>query len=131
MISLAHQSRLVKTVEDDKQPSFSILVLFTNNRGFNPLLGLVHKLIHFFFFLAPLGRQNMTSIFNNLRVLLSRKLWWTVRIGSFCQKLRYFQTRMDQRGDLMKTIFDYFQIQRWMLKTDKKKLRWKIMGSFV
>ena len=59
MISLAHQARLVKTVEDEKQPFFfffffffvffSILVLFTNNRGFKPLLGLVHKLIHFFF----------------------------------------------------------------------------------
>ena len=39
-------------------------------------------------FLAPTGEQN-------INFLLSRKVWWAVRNGSFCPKLRYFT---DQKG---------------------------------
>ena len=37
---------------------------------------------------------------------------------------------MDQRGDYMKMNFDYFQIQKWMLQTERKKWIEK-MGPFT
>ena len=36
---------------------------------------------------------------------------------AFSQNWGILQTRIDQRGDHMKMNFDYFQIQKWMLKT--------------
>ena len=34
---------------------------------------------------------------------------------AFAQNWAILQTRMDQRRDHIKMIFDYFQIQKWML----------------
>ena len=61
--------------------------------------------------------------------LLFRKVWWAVRIGSFCPPNRLLlaknwgvlQIRMDQNGDHMKMNFTYFQIQKWMFQTVRMK----------
>ena len=36
---------------------------------------------------------------------------------AYAQNWAILQTRMDQRRDRIKMIFDYFQIQKWMLQT--------------
>ena len=66
--------------------------------------------------MAPLRGQNIIWIFNNLRCLHSRKVWWAVQIANFCQ------IRIDQRGDSMKTNFDHFKM-RWLKK-------WGHLSSF-
>ena len=45
--------------------------------------------------------------------LLSRKIWWAVRIGSFCPKLRYF---IDQKGPKVRPPEKLFQIQKRKFK---------------
>ena len=69
-----------------------------------------------YLFWFPLGDKTYYGFLVSSGCLLSRKVWWVVRIGSFFPKLRYF-TRMDQRRDHVKVNFDYFQIQKWMLQT--------------
>ena len=49
--------------------------------------------------------------------LLSKKVWWVVRIGSFGQNWGILQTRLDQRVEHIKMNFNYFQIQKWILHT--------------
>ena len=79
-----------------------------------------------YLFLAPLGEQNITWMFINLR-----KYDGFSESVAFVQNWGILQTKMDQRGDHMKINFEYFQIQKWMLliltveKVDEK------MGSFV
>ena len=47
---------------------------------------------------------------------------------AFAQNWGILQTRMDQRGDHIKTNFDYFQIKKWMLQTVRaEKLDKKIV----
>ena len=41
------------------------------------------------------------------------------------------KTRMDQRGDPMKTNFNIFQIQKWMSQTVRAQKVDEKMGSFV
>ena len=67
------------------------------NSGYRHLctLVLVHKLIPF---LAPLGGQNIIWILVNSGCLLSRKIWWAVRIGSFCSKLRHPEDQNRPKG---------------------------------
>ena len=67
------------------------------NSGYRHLctLVLVHKLIPF---LAPLGVQDIIWILVTSGCLLSRKIWWAVRIGSFCSKLRYFTDQNRPKG---------------------------------
>ena len=49
-------------------------------------------------------------------------MWWAVWIGSFWQKLKYFSTRMDQRGNHMNMNFEHFQIEYYK---QIGKSRWK------
>ena len=49
-------------------------------------------------------------------------MWWAVWIGSFWQKLKYFTTRMDQRGNHMNMNFEHFQIEYYK---QIGKSRWK------
>ena len=46
--------------------------------------------------------------------LLSRKVWWAVRIGSLCLKLRYL---IDQNFPKENEFFAYFEIKKWILQT--------------
>ena len=58
--------------------------------------------------------------------LLSRKIWWTVQIGSFCPN--FFGEFVGQDGlkeGLHENEFDYFQIQKWKLqivRAEKEKV---------
>ena len=49
--------------------------------------------------------------------LLSRKIWWAVQICRFWPKIEKFY----KRGDHMEMYFEYFQIQKGMLETERKK----------
>ena len=87
------------------------MLIFCFFRHFSPWAGT--------FFGGPLGGQNIISIFRNLRVSPFQKSmrgcsnWWLLpKIEGFL-----WQTRIDQRGDLIKMTFDYIQIQKWMLQT--------------
>ena len=67
--------------------------------------------------------------------VLSRKVWWVVRIGSFWPKLRYFigqnGPNWGEAGGHIKMNFGYFQIQKWMLQTVRAEKVDEKMGSFV
>ena len=49
--------------------------------------------------------------------LLSRKVWWAVRISSFWQKIEVFYRPEWTKVMNLKMNFKYFQIQKWMLRT--------------
>ena len=68
--------------------------------------------------LAPAGGKNKIQIFSNLRV----STFWKSMMSCpnrwlLAKNWGILQTRMDQRGDDMKTNFEYFQIQKWMPQT--------------
>ena len=75
----------------------------------------------FFFFFAPRGGQNM--IWMTSGCLCSRKVWWVVRIGGLCQKLRYFT---DQNGLKRGPHENKF----WIFSNKKMnaEIRWKKWG---
>ena len=55
--------------------------------------------------------------------LLSRKALWAVRISGFWQKNQvFYRPEWTKGGDYMKMNFDYFQIPKWMLQTERKKV---------
>ena len=53
------------------------------------------------------------------------------KLVAFVQNWGILQTAMDQRWVQMKMNFDYFQMQQWMLQTDRVEKVDKKMGSFV
>ena len=64
-----------------------------------------------YLFLTPLGGQNIIWILVTSGCLLSRKVWWTVQIGSSCPKSKYFTDQNRQKwrpheNDFL-TIFKY------------------------
>ena len=75
------------------------------NSGYGQLctLVLVHQLIPFLGF--PFRTKHNMGFFN-LRV--PRKIWWAVRICSFCSKLRYFTDQNRPKGGHKKMNFDHF-----------------------
>ena len=48
---------------------------------------------------------------------VSRKLWWVVRIGSFCPKCSDFTDKNGLKVGHIIIDFEYFEIQNWMLQT--------------
>ena len=69
------------------------------------------------FFWLPQVDKTLYGFLESSGCILSRKVWWAVRSGSFAQNWGILQTRMDQRVDHMKINFYYFQILKWMLET--------------
>ena len=65
-------------------------------------LVLVHKLLPF---LTPLWGQNIIWILVTSGCLLSKKIWWAVRIGSFCSKLSYFTDENRPKGGPLENEF--------------------------
>ena len=85
-----------------------------------------------YLFFAPLGGQNIIWILVTSGYLLSKKVWWAVRMDSFCPKLRYFRPEWNKGGDHTKMNLDYFQIQEWTLQTVREeKAKMKKMAQFV
>ena len=77
---------------------------------------IVYELIPF---LALLWGQKIIWTFSNLGCLLSRKVWWAVRIGSFRPKLRYFINLNRRKGRPHENEFWLVSIQKLMLQTVK------------
>ena len=71
------------------------------------------------FFWLPSGDKISYGFLLTSGCLVSRKVWWAVRmIVAFAQNWCFLQTRMDQRwAEHMKINLDYFQIQKWILQT--------------
>ena len=84
--------------------------------------------MNWYLFLAPLEEQNIIWIFSNLEVSTLQKSMMLSELLAFAQNWGILQTRMDQRGDHIKTNFNYFQIKKWMLQTVRaEKLDKKIV----
>ena len=64
-----------------------------------------YESISWYLFLAALGGQNIIWILVTSGCLLSRKIWWAVRIGNLCSKLRYFTDQNRPKGGLQENEF--------------------------
>ena len=80
---------------------------------------LVHELITFFW--LPSGDKILYRFSLTSGCLLSRKVWWAVRIGSICRK--FYRPEWTKWGEHMKMNFDYFQKQKCYKRSGKR--RWK------
>ena len=63
------------------------------------------------------------------RCLLSRKVWWVVRIGSFCPKLRYFTDQNGPKGGPHQNEFRLFSNTKMNVTNNwSGKITWTTLG---
>ena len=69
--------------------------------------------------MITVGGQNIVQAYSYLMVHNSRKVWWNVRIGSFCPKWGILLSRMDLGGTTWKWIWLFSNTKmnaaKWML----------------
>ena len=71
---------------------------------------------------APADGRNLILIFSSLRVCFLEKYDELSESVAFCQKFRYFTDQTEwTKGGPHENDFEYFQIQKWMLQTERKK----------
>ena len=87
---------------------------------------LVHKVIP----VAPFGGQNIIWILVTSGCLLSRKVWWTVRVSSFCSELKYFTDQNRPKLGPQENEFWPFSNIKVNITNRAEKVVQK-MGSFV
>ena len=83
-----------------------------------------HELIPFFG--SPRGTNHKYGFLVTSGCLLSRKVWWVTRIGSFCPKLRYFTDQNRPKGWQHENEFwPFWNIKVNVRNSYSRKCRWK------
>ena len=91
-----------------------------------------YESISWYLFLAALRGQNIIWILVTSGCLLSRKIWWAVRIGNLCSKLRYFTDQNRPKGGLQENEFWPFSNIEINITNRAEKVgkKWGHLSSF-
>ena len=85
--------------------------------------------LSWYIFWLPLGDKTYYGFLVSSGCLLSRKVWWVVRIGSFFSKLRYFTKQNGPKGGPRENEFWLFSNTKMnVTNSSSGKSRWKKWG---